>query len=281
MNYFARLVLQSGLLERPARTPALPETLEIVETVELPSPEASGAEAAFPRSVPTQPPMPFQPLFEEREGPPSSIDKHVDVAPALPTQDPATVKRPNEASRPSPAPTARRMKPPEKPDTFPPEAPPSPDSVREMRIRQVLEWVATNERLPAQEGVSEPPITRRSDTHSTTETPRPAHSSRLDASDLPFLEISQPAPAQTVSAHPVPPRERPAPARERQSPTPPENGIVEEHIDISIGAIRLEVTPPPTSADAKRSPPAAPAPPAPRGLAPATTSRLRRRFIRV
>ena len=107
---------------------------------------------------------------------------------------------------------------------------------------------------------------------------------------MPSLEIAAPSPqgprnAPPAAAQPGPPGQGPAalpPVAPRPAPAATaEARIVEERIDISIGTIRLEVTPPPAAA-ARRAALAPPAP-EPRPAAPPAdpAGRLRRRYVRL
>ena len=189
------------------------------------------------------------------------------------------------------------------------QAPAAPDE-RAARIGQVLDWVARNDRPPpeALTPPTAPPVEvapRRSAAVApadTAQTPLPPAQNRpgrpadpgqgasLPAArreDVPFLEIVPPfgagaAPPPAAAAQPLQPAiapQAPPPVTGSASrETPPPRAvtkIIEERIDISIGAIHLEVTPPRASRLAPAAPPVTHPPRA------APQSSLRRRYLRV
>ncbi len=188
------------------------------------------------------------------------------------------------------------------------QAPAAPDE-RAARIGQVLDWVARNDRPPpeALTPPNAPPgevATRRSATVAPSDTAQPplppaqnrpgwpvdpGQGASLPAArreDVPFLEIVPPfgagaAPPPAAAAQPLQPAiapQAPPPvtgSASRETPPRAVTKIIEERIDISIGAIHLEVTPPRASRLAPAAPPVTHPPPA------APQSSLRRRYLRV
>lgn len=292
MSWLSRLAGQTGLLDPAARPSAVsdpgifapvsdagPGIGEEVQSVPASSSPRETGQVAPARAVPTEtartavsPPLPVSPA-ERGLAPPLSEA----------AEDPGRA-----------------------------QAPAAPDE-RAARISQVLDWVARNDRPPPE--VPTPPnappgevAPRRSTAvapSDTAQTPLPPAQNRpgrpadpgqgasLPAArreDVPFLEIGPPygagaAPAPAAAAPLLQPLQ-PAIAPRAPSPvtglasreTPPPRAvtkIIEERIDISIGAIHLEVTPPRASRLPPAAPPVTPSPPA------APQSSLRRRYLRV
>ena len=288
MSYLTRLAQQTGLmpLAPPLRAQPAPEPLEIVEEVPAPPTGLPGegvleARAETPvkaDDMPVETPAPFDPPVIREE-------TRVEPAPKPLTE---------EAEHNSAAPP--RDVHPASPEAASPDQPASPPAQERaengpIELRHVLEWVAQNDR-PA------PPDGRRAGIGQGS----------AEAGDRPpSLDVSQgtPAPPPEVPVAAAMPPDAPtdvsggvpeieiqtdfqtppmpdvSAARPVTEPAPPEPAprITEERVDISIGAIRVDVTPPPA---APAPIVAAPAPtPARAPAAPSLTSRLRRRYVRI
>ena len=280
MNYLARLAAQTGLTAAPPPPPLPQAGIEVIdEIVEAPSPAPAFAASGSEDPPPSPAPQPGVRQIVERvvfEAPPGRPDptrraeappEHLATA-SLPAAEP---HRDGEAE--SADPTV-----------------PAPAVSREMRIRQVLEWVAQNDRL--REAAEAPEVVSAKLAPPAPRMPAPEPASprlaQLPPTEPPALEIALPPPAPEVAPPPLAeplmrtpaPLDPPRPRSRIQSPEP-ETHLVEERIDISIGTIRLDVTPPPAAPAPPRAAPTLPAPaPSPASGA-SSTSRLRRRFIRI
>ena len=277
MNYLARLAAQTGLTGPLAPVPSLPAGFEVVDEVVLAQPVAPAAAVETRYEV--------LPVVVETEGE-RIVEKVV--------LDPPRVSASAVASRPAPAlPVETAPRPvaaplPENPGKNQPEARQRPEELRELRLRQVLEWVALNDR-PAAAAEPEAPPVEAVPTRPAPPVPAAPSAAAPRPGALPELEIplprsptrseplSPPRPATIVPATAPLPERRPMATR-----TETDSRVIEEHIDISIGTIRLDVRPPVPAAGGPKSPAPPPPAPLPRSAGPATTaSRLRRRYIRL
>ncbi|MBM9594986.1 hypothetical protein [Roseitranquillus sediminis] len=276
MSWLARLVRQSGLeVATIARPPTLdlggPDLSEVTTEVELPP-----FPAAAPAAPPVTPPQPAPPQAAITETPAPASQR------STPRPEPP---RPHDPPQPSPRREDRQ------PDARPHEealqeqpevasAPPRQEVRRHETLRHVFEWVAPNDRPPAEPTPDSPArneVPRQPPVLVTT--PVPEHEAPRDEDRIPARRIGRPSPdapeVEVVTR--APPRPEREPRERAVAPAP-----VEERVDIEIGTINLTVEAPPASpppASASAAPP--PSAPQPRRRAPPPPSpnRLRRRFL--
>ncbi len=275
MTYLSRLAAQTGLIDAPE--PHLsPSGIEVIDdVVEAPRAPRPAADSGNP--TPAAPvPAPSERGHEE-------IVERVVLEPAPPASRPRPAPPPDRPATSSAAPERT----PECHEAMEPVEPPAPPpgDPRELRIRQVLEWVAQNDDRSGAPQTSAP----GSPASQPTPTPEPAtaHAAMPSFIEPPAQEIAAPVPAPVAKPErrTVAPVRRPAPPepvepQPRIAPSKHEVGIMEERIDISIGTIRLDVKPPAAPAAVRAAaPPPAPTPRPLGGSSP--SSRLRRRYIRI
>lgn len=275
MTYLTRLAAQTGLIASVPDAAATMPSLEVIEE-------------EIVVSTPDSPALP-QPDTKFPDTPPARVETQTIVTEAAtPTAElPETTLPPIEELSLTPPATPEQAQ--DDPPEFTPEPPPedqSPEAQREWQLRQVMSWVASNEAAFPPAAPVPDPTSRPVDPIPDAQAATPPQAE----SEIPELEIAHPAeatePPPTAPHSPAPPvAEAPqpqiTPAQPNAAPAvPPE--VVSETVEISIGAIHLDVTPPPRPARAAPTLTASAPPPAPRAAsAPDTSSRLARRYIRI
>ena len=283
MNYLTRLAAQTGLVsELPGVAPKPVGIKEIEVTVSPPLPlDSADVGQSDQASVEIAEP-----------------DTIAEAAKPLAVEPP---KAPSEPHKPAPDPISTSLEL-DAPTQDAPQADTEisdPEASREILLRHVMQWVSSNEPTLSQ-SLDEPapgPATDQPEArpnNADIHPPVPVKTVSPDAGgEIPSLAINSPddisatAPAPETEdrvsravrdAEPVRVAAAPRPVHQ---PTPiSQPSIVEEKIEISIGTIHLDVTPPPPGrvphVPVQSAPVSVPAP-----VRPSSSSRLARRFIRV